>query len=118
MTGRIDPPYRVGPVSVTYRLESGDYAALTGAAPEPTRIPRAHWRNVYQYADPAMVDAERSRAAGHEELAPGIWRAATRYLTREYAEQRALEYLVACNQLAGFAAVRHLRAEKFEGVGP
>jgi hypothetical protein len=100
------------------RLDEADFAALTGAEPKLSRIPPAHWRNVYEYSDVSLVDVEASLAAGHEELAPGIWRAAGKYLSREIAETRALEYLIACSRLAGHGAVRHLRIEKFEGEGP
>jgi hypothetical protein len=120
MTGRIDPPYRVGPMRITYRLESGDYAALTNREPKLSRIPPAHWRNVYEYAPSLLTPAwcEAARLCGAEELAPGIWRASTRHVSRKIAETKALEYLVENARRCGPGAARHLRAEKFEGEAP
>lgn len=108
--------YRSAPHAI--RLDDADFAALTGREPKLSRIPPGHWRNVYEYPDPSVVMVEASRAAGHEELAPGIWRARGRYLTREFAEQNALEYVAAANRAAGRRAVIHLRCEYFPGERP
>lgn len=97
------------------RLDKADIAALTDGPPKLSVVPPGHWRNVYEYPDPTVVLVEASRKAGHEELAPGIWRARGRYITREIAEQNALEYVTACNRAAGKRAVIHLRCEYFPG---
>lgn len=98
-------------------MDAADFAALTGAEPKLSRIPPAHWRNVYQYACPEMVDAEWARANGCEELAPGIWRSSLKHISREIAEQRGCEYAARQNAASGRRVVAYLRAEKFEGEG-
>lgn len=105
-------------VRATFHLNDADLAALTGAQPKLSRIPPAHWRNVYEYADPSRVNAVRAVELGCEELAPGVWRYPVRHLSREIAEQRGRNFEASTCRREGYPAIRWLRADKFEGEGP
>ncbi len=100
------------------RLDADDLAGLTGREPKLSRIPPAHWRNVYESADPAHINAERAIELGCEELAPGIWRWPVRHVSREMAEQRGRRLQAWVNGREGRPVVQWLRADKFEGEGP
>lgn len=103
---------------MTVRLDASDISALTGREPKLSRIPPAHWRNVYEYADPSSVNAARAVELGCEELAPGIWRYPVRHLSREIAEQRGRNFERWACRNAGWPSLRWLRADKFEGEAP
>lgn len=105
-------------VRATFHLNDADLAALTGAEPKLSRIPPAHWRNVYEFLVPALHNEAVAIAAGCEILGPNIWRGPRRYLTREMAEQRGLNVVANYNREQGFRALAFLRAEKFEGEAP
>lgn len=104
---------------MTHRLDDSDVAALTGQAPQLSRIPPAHWRNVYLYSiPPSQLVRAQWIADGSVELEPGVWMSARRHVAAEIAEQRGVEFAALENRSLGFRLVTYLRAEKFEGEGP
>lgn len=106
-------------VRATFHLTDADRAALTGAEPKLSRVPPAHWRNVYQYSMPPSAQTRATWIAeGAVELSPGIWMAGKRHVSAELAEQRGVEFAAGENRAHGFRLIAYLRAEKFEGEGP
>jgi hypothetical protein len=102
------------------RLDAADHAALINREPKLSRIPPAHWRNVYEF-EPGLLTpdwCEQAVRSGAEELADGIWRAGPRHVSREIAEQLGCKWAAAENARLGRRACRYLRAEKFDGEAP